>query len=174
MMIKSIDEKTIHQLCSSQVVIDLATSVKELVENALDANATIIEIRLRNYGADSIEVHDNGNGIQPTDFEHLAVKHTTSKLKTFEDLQNGNVLSFGFRGEALNALCELSGKFTVITRHCHHQTSQTSPSLVGSRLEFDHLGHLIKQSPIARERGTTVIVDNLFQALPVRRAEFLR
>lgn len=58
--IERIDSESVHRICSGQVVLDLATAVKELVENALDAAATQIEVRLRNHGADAIEVLDNG------------------------------------------------------------------------------------------------------------------
>jgi len=129
-IVKPINESTIHQLCSSQVVVDLSTAVKELVENALDAGATCIEVKLKNMGADLIEVADNGLGIDPVDYSGIAEKHQTSKLQKFEDLEN--VLSFGFRGEALNALCELSGKFCVTTKR--------SVDIAGASLMFDRFG----------------------------------
>ncbi|RYG66461.1 hypothetical protein EON64_09685, partial [archaeon] len=163
-MIRSIDEESIHRLCSSQVVVDLATAVKELVENALDAGATMVEIKLRNYGADSIEVSDNGNGISPEDYANIAERHATSKLETYEGLNE--VSSYGFRGEALNALCELSENFQVITRRDCDE--------LGAALNFDKLGRLARQIPSPRGKGTTVVVEKLFTPLPVRRAEFVR
>lgn len=131
-IVKPISESTIHQLCSSQVVVDLSTAVKELIENSLDAGATCIELKLKNMGADLIEVVDNGSGIDPSDYSGIAEKHQTSKLRNFEDLVN--VASFGFRGEALNALCELSGKFSVSTKR--------SVDPVGAALSFDRFGRL--------------------------------
>jgi DNA mismatch repair protein PMS2 len=131
-MIRSIDSESIHRICSSQVVIDLAGAIKELVENALDAGATSIEIKLKNSGADSIEVVDNGNGIAPKDYNFIAQKHHTSKITAFEDLDG--ISSFGFRGEALNALCELSAKFSIITKR--------SVDKFGCMLSFDNLGRL--------------------------------
>ncbi len=129
-VIKALDESSIHRLCSSQVVVDLATAVKELVENSLDAGATVIEIKLKEMGIDSIEVSDNASGIDPEDYEGLAMKHHTSKLEKFEDLTS--VTSYGFRGEALNALCELSGCFSVTTKR---QIDD-----VGTELSFDRMG----------------------------------
>lgn len=129
-MIRSIDQESIHRICSSQVVVDLATAVKEMVENALDAGATTIEVKLKNFGIDAIEVSDNGSGIPPHDYEGIAQKHHTSKLQAFEDIFR--VESFGFRGEALNALCELSDKFFVITK--------CATDAVGAHLSFDRLG----------------------------------
>jgi DNA mismatch repair protein PMS2 len=129
-MIRAIDRSSVQKICSGQVVVDLATAVKELVENSLDSGATSIEVRLKEMGANCIEVSDNGSGIDPSNYSGIAIKHCTSKLNVFEDIYS--VSSFGFRGEALNALCELSEKFTVITK----QDAQT----VGTQLEFDRNG----------------------------------
>ena len=92
----------------------LATAVKELVENSLDAGATFIEVKLRGQGAEVVEVTDNGHGVEEANFTGLTVKHATSKLREFSDLTS--VETFGFRGEALSSLCALS-KLTVSTRH---------------------------------------------------------
>lgn len=124
------DIESIHRICNSQVIIDLSTAIKELVENSLDAGATCIEIKLKNFGADSIEVADNGSGVRASDYSSIAQKHHTSKISTFEDLEG--VSSFGFRGEALNALCELSGKFIITTRRQEDK--------YGASLTFDKFG----------------------------------
>lgn len=163
-MIQAIDKVSVQRICSGQVVVDLATAVKELIENALDAGATIVEVKLRESGIDSIEVSDNGSGIDPQNYNGLALKHHTSKLKDFSDLTS--VSSFGFRGEALNALCELSGKFSVTTRQID--------SPVGTALAFDRNGACISQNIVARPLGTSILVENLFEVLPVRRGEFVR
>lgn len=104
-VVQSIDQKSIHQICSGQVVLSIATAMKELVENSLDAGATNIEIKLKNHGADVLEVNDNGFGVEPHNFEALTLKHHTSKLRDFSDLTS--VETFGFRGEALSSLCAL-------------------------------------------------------------------
>ena len=103
--IKAIDKRSVHQICSGQVILSLATAVKELVENSIDAGATNVEIKLREFGIDFIEVHDNGSGIEEKDFEAIAKKHCTSKLADFSDLTM--IETFGFRGEALSSLCAL-------------------------------------------------------------------
>ena len=103
--IKAIDKRSVHQICSGQVILSLATAVKELVENSIDAGATNVEIRLREFGMDSIEVHDNGSGIEEKDFDAIGLKHCTSKLTDFSDLTM--IDTFGFRGEALSSLCAL-------------------------------------------------------------------
>jgi len=84
----------------------LCEGVKELVENSLDAGSTKIEIILREYGKEGIEVIDNGSGICSDNLENIAQKGATSKLNAFEDLES--LETFGFRGEALNAISVLS------------------------------------------------------------------
>jgi DNA mismatch repair protein PMS2 len=159
--IKAIDGRSIHQIQSGQVIVDLQSVVKELVENSLDADATSIEIKFKNHGLDSIEVQDNGKGIAPEDFETIALKHYTSKLSSYEDLTS--LETFGFRGEALSSLCALS-KFHIVT-------ARQDDGPVGKSLEFEASGKLRDISVIAAQRGTTVSVENLFFNLPVRRKE---
>uniref|UniRef100_A0A8C4T8X8 Mismatch repair endonuclease PMS2 n=1 Tax=Erpetoichthys calabaricus TaxID=27687 RepID=A0A8C4T8X8_ERPCA len=162
-VIKPIDRQSVHQICSGQVVLSLATAVKELVENSIDAGATNIEIKLKDYGVELIEVSDNGSGVHEDNFEGLTLKHHTSKLQEFSDLIH--VETFGFRGEALSSLCALSD-LSIVT--CH-QSSQ-----VGTRLVFDHNGRITQKVPHPRQQGTTVTIQQLFQSLPVRHKEFQR
>ncbi|KAI0405015.1 hypothetical protein F4802DRAFT_210931 [Xylaria palmicola] len=162
--IKPIEAKTIHQIQSGQVIVDLCSVVKELVENSIDAGATNIEVRFKNQGLDSIEVQDNGSGIAKENYETLALKHYTSKLATYSDLER--LETFGFRGEALSSLCALS-RFSVTT-------CLASDVPKGSRLEFETSGRLRTTSVVAAQRGTTVVVEGLFHSLPVRRRELER
>ena len=165
--IHKIENDSIQLICSGQVITDLSTSVKEIVENALDADASIIEITLKDMGMTSIQVSDNGCGIEPSNYEFLALKHFTSKINDFCDLKQ--LSSFGFRGEALNALCELSGNLSIITKRHSDELAQ--------QLTYGRNGHLISQVPVsgmAKSSGTTVTVENLFSLLPVRRIEFER
>uniref|UniRef100_A0A2K5DWE0 PMS1 homolog 2, mismatch repair system component n=1 Tax=Aotus nancymaae TaxID=37293 RepID=A0A2K5DWE0_AOTNA len=161
--IRPIDRKSVHQICSGQVVLSLSTAVKELVENSLDAGATNIDLKLKDYGVDLIEVSDNGCGVEEENFEGLTLKHYTSKIQDFADLTQ--VETFGFRGEALSSLCALSN-VTIST--CHASVK------VGTRLVFDHNGKIIQKTPYPRPRGTTVSVQQLFYTLPVRHKEFQR
>ncbi|KAJ3155912.1 Mismatch repair endonuclease pms2 [Geranomyces variabilis] len=162
--INAIDQASVHRICSGQVIADLATAVKELVENSIDAGATTIEVRLKDNGLEAVEVIDNGAGIGAEDHSTLALKHHTSKITSFADIYR--VQSFGFRGEALSSLCAFS-KVSVVT--C---TPDTAP--VGSHLEFDSRGVLTSSVPVARGQGTTVTLSKLFHSLPVRLHEFKR
>ncbi|KAI2635050.1 DNA mismatch repair protein MutL [Xylaria nigripes] len=162
--IKPIEAKTVHQIQSGQVIVDLCSVVKELVENSIDAGATNIEVRFKNQGLDVIEVQDNGSGISKENYHTLALKHYTSKLSTYSDLES--LETFGFRGEALSSLCALS-KFTVTT-------CLASDAPKGSRLEFETSGKLRDTTVVAAQKGTTVSVHDLFHNLPVRRRELER
>ncbi|EAU83597.2 DNA mismatch repair protein [Coprinopsis cinerea okayama7 len=166
--IRPIDQASVHRITSGQVVIDLQTAVKELVENSIDAGATNIEVRFKQYGLTSVEVIDNGSGIDEKDFDsivHVALKHHTSKLEVYEDLNT--VQTFGFRGEALSSLCALCESINVTT-----STEDTAPK--GTSLELDFSGQVKARQVVARKRGTTVTVSKLFTPLPVRRKEFER
>ncbi|KAJ2917265.1 hypothetical protein MD484_g3137, partial [Candolleomyces efflorescens] len=163
--IKAIDKGSVHRITSGQVVVDLRTAVKELVENSLDAGSTNIEIRLKNYGLKSIDVIDNGSGIAEEDFESIGLKHHTSKLETYEDLNV--VQTFGFRGEAMSSLCALCAKVSVTTA-----TKETSPK--GTILHLRKTGEIDTREIVARQKGTTVTIENLFAPLPVRRKELER
>lgn len=161
--IRLINKGVVHRICAGQVILDLSSAVKELVENSLDAGATSIEIALKEYGQESFQVIDNGCGISPSNFKVLALKHHTSKLSDFHDLQS--LTTFGFRGEALSSLCAL-GHLTVETR--------TKNESVATHLTFDHSGLLTAEKKTARQIGTTVTVRKLFSNLPVRSKEFSR
>ncbi|KAK0645545.1 hypothetical protein B0T16DRAFT_509308 [Cercophora newfieldiana] len=162
--IKAIDSSTVHQIQSGQVIVDLCSVAKELVENSIDAGATTIEVRFKNQGLDAIEVQDNGSGISPQNYESLALKHYTSKLSSYDDL--GTLQTFGFRGEALSSLSALA-RLSVVT--C---TQQEAPR--AKRLEFETSGKLKGTSVVSGQKGTTVFVEDLFRALPVRRRELER
>ncbi|KAL7737354.1 hypothetical protein ACLKA6_012965 [Drosophila palustris] len=161
--IKAIAKDTVHKICSGQVVLSLAVAVKELVENAIDAGATLIEIKLKDQGLQGVEVSDNGSGVEEANLEGMTAKYHTSKIREFVDLLG--VETFGFRGEALSSLCALSD-MAIQTRH--------KSTDVALKIELDHEGRIKKRSPCARGVGTTVSLSNLFATLPVRRRDFTR
>lgn len=154
----------VHEICTNQVVVTLQACVKELVENSLDAKATRIEVRLGDSGAELLEVIDNGRGISAEDFDKVASRHATSKIRQYTDLSSGEFSSFGFRGEALSAISAM-GDMTIATK---------TPESAASLLCYDRYGKLVSSSPIAREVGTTVSVRELFKRLPVRHKEFMK
>ncbi|KAI9793799.1 MAG: hypothetical protein M1833_000522 [Piccolia ochrophora] len=159
--IKPIEGRSVHQIQSGQVIVDLCSVVKELVENSLDAGASSIEVRFKNHGLESIEVLDNGSGIAPANYDTIALKHYTSKLTKYDDLTS--LRTFGFRGEALSSLCALSS-FHIVTA-----TADQVPK--GNILEFETSGKLKATQVVASQKGTTISVDGLFRNLPVRRRD---
>ncbi|WVR05930.1 hypothetical protein IAU60_002956 [Kwoniella sp. DSM 27419] len=164
--IRAIDTDSVHRIHSGQVVLDLQGAIKELVENSLDAGATGIDVRIKDNGLDTIEVSDNGSGIAEPDWESIALKHHTSKLPSLSDLYK--VTTFGFRGEALSALCALCQNVTIVTA-----TKETAP--MGAILKLGRDGRVLDSTGrIARPRGTTITLEGLFRPLPVRRKEFER
>ncbi|KAL6860549.1 ATP-binding mismatch repair protein [Amphichorda felina] len=162
--IKQIEGRTVHQIQSGQVIVDLCSVTKELVENSIDAGASNIDVRFKNQGLDLIEVQDNGRGISSANYSSVALKHHTSKLSSYADI--GSLETFGFRGEALASLCALS--IMNIT------TCLQEDAPKGSRLSFEASGKLRGTSIVAAQKGTTVSVEKLFHNLPVRRRELER
>ena len=104
-MIKRIVAESIINICSSQVITDLKSAVKELVENSLDAECSTLEVKFFNSGLNGFEVTDNGKGIKEADFAIVCKRGTTSKIQDFSDIYS--IKSLGFRGEALSSLCNI-------------------------------------------------------------------
>ncbi|KAJ5616731.1 hypothetical protein N7537_001845 [Penicillium hordei] len=159
--IQAIEARSVHQIQSGQVIVDLCSVAKELVENSLDAGATTIEVRFKNNGLDLIEVQDNGSGISPENYENVALKHYTSKLSSYDDLST--LHTFGFRGEAISSLCALAD--------FHIVTAQEKQVPRANRLDFEQSGKLKKTQIVAGQKGTTASVEGIFKRLPVRRRE---
>ncbi|EKX72671.1 DNA mismatch repair protein, putative [Theileria equi strain WA] len=149
---------------SLQVINNVNCVIRELVENSIDAKATSIEIRLTNSGHDLIQVSDNGTGISESNFEILARKNTTSKIRRFEDLYS-SLNTFGFRGEALYSLCNVCD-VEVETRRADIN--------YGWHLKYDADANLVEKTRIAANVGTTVSCRELFKPFPVRRKLLLK
>src|SRR4051812_39238226 len=115
MAITALPDSTIHLLGSSQVLTTPTSLVKELVDNALDAKATSVDILISPNTIDKIEVRDNGHGIPQADLDSLGRRGHTSKLRSFDELKSIGGVSLGFRGEALASAVQL-GSVSVTTR----------------------------------------------------------
>ncbi|KAL6931950.1 hypothetical protein ACO0OL_003424 [Hanseniaspora opuntiae] len=161
--IKAISDSDIHSITSGQVITDVNSIIKELLENSIDANSRNIEITLKDYCLNGIEIKDDGHGISENDFDTLCLKHYTSKITKFDDI-NTNLMNLGFRGEALNSICFISK--TVI------MTCTNDEEGMGHELHYNHNGDLIKQDIIPMDKGTNIVIDDIFKNLPVRRMNF--
>jgi DNA mismatch repair protein PMS2 len=143
MNLKKLDSFSIQSLCANQVILDLASSIKELLENSIDAKSSSIEISLKEYGQESIIVKDNGHGISEDNFDSIMKKGATSKIADFKDLQM--IYSYGFRGEALNALNQISD-MRIITK--------TEMDHVGWKLKYNKDSIIESKEEIACETGS--------------------
>lgn len=155
---KQLPAATVRLLSSSQIITSVVSVVKELVENALDAGATSIDVKLENYGFDKIEVRDNGEGIKAIDAPVMAMKYYTSKINSHEDLEN--LTTYGFRGEALGSICCVAEVLI---------TTRTAADNFSTQYVLDGSGHIISQKPSHVGQGTTVTALKLFKNLPVRK-----
>jgi DNA mismatch repair protein MutL len=134
-----------------------ASVVKELVENSLDAGATAIKIFLNDGGKTLISVEDDGAGIELTDMDFLFERYTTSKIYGEQDLLK--LKSYGFRGEALAAISQVS-KVTIVSKTAYSEMASKLVKL-GQSLTMNHL-------PAGFERGTIVTIENLFHDAPTK------
>jgi len=156
-----LDKTLINKISAGEVVERPLSIVKELMENAIDALATIITVEIEDGGLTKIRVTDNGGGIPPEDLPLAFARHATSKITSFDDLMK--VETLGFRGEALSSIAAVS-QVEMITK--------TASSLKGTRVEIDG-GEFISTRDIGAVEGTTLIVSNLFFNTPARR-KFLK
>ena len=151
-----LDDLTINQIAAGEVIERPASVVKELLENSIDAGATSVAIEVKNGGINQIKVIDNGSGIAKDDLNFAFERHATSKIRTAEDLET--VKSMGFRGEALASIAAIA-HVQVITK--------TEADFTGNMIEVEG-GDILKQEETGAQKGTTIIVSNLFYNTPVR------
>jgi len=157
--IRLLSDFEIGCIAAGEVIENPSSIIKELIENAIDAKATEIKIFFKEGGIEEIIIIDNGSGMSRDDLSLALLPHATSKLGSIDELYYKNNIFFGFRGEALSAISGVA-KLTIISRQqeSHHGFSITS----------DH-GQLSDIIELASNFGTTVIVKNLFEKIPVRK-----
>lgn len=149
------------QIAAGEVVERPSSAVKELIENALDAEASRVDVEIEGGGITRLSVADDGFGMSETDARLSLERHATSKLRAFADLTH--VATFGFRGEALPTIASVS-RFSLLTRE--------RDSDVGTRVLIEG-GKLQLAEPVGMPAGTQVEVKDLFYNVPARR-KFLR
>jgi len=156
--IRELDEKTVERIAAGEVVERPASVVKELVENALDADANRVDVAVEAGGTESIRVADDGIGMTENQLLRAVEKHTTSKIADIADLEGG-VGTLGFRGEALHAIGAVS-RLTI--------SSRPRDGGRGTELTVEG-GDVTDVEPTGCPTGTTVDVEDLFYNVPARR-----
>ncbi len=154
--IKILTDQMINKIAAGEVVERPASVVKELVENSIDAGATAITIEINNGGKDLIKITDNGCGIERDFVEVAFLRHATSKIENIDDLRN--VMTMGFRGEALSSIASVSSVELV---------TKTKNDELGYKIELEG-GKVTNKEEVAALHGTSFKIKNLFFNVPAR------
>lgn len=153
--INILDRQTAELIAAGEVVERPASVAKELLENAVDAGSTAIELELRNGGITYLRVTDNGSGILPEDIPKAFISHATSKIASSEDLEH--IFTMGFRGEALASVAAVA-RVELLT---------AAPGQAGISYKIEG-GQEMEQSLAPCNQGTTIVVSDLFYNVPAR------
>jgi DNA mismatch repair protein MutL len=156
-IITLLPENIANQIAAGEVIQRPASAVKELLENAVDAEATEIKLFVNDAGKALIQVIDNGKGMSETDARMCFERHATSKIKSIDDLFH--IKTMGFRGEAL---ASIAGVAQVELK------TKKQDELTGTCIEIEN-SVVISQEPIATTNGTNICMKNLFFNVPARR-----
>lgn len=156
MVIEILADDVVAQIAAGEVVERPASVVKELVENAIDAGASSIHIEVNGGGRQLIRVSDDGQGILSHEVERAFLRHATSKLRSIDDLSN--MLTLGFRGEALASIASVS-RVTLVSRHQQEKN--------GQRIRLEG-GQIQQRQAVGTPAGTVITVENLFYNTPAR------
>ncbi|MDD2871359.1 MAG: DNA mismatch repair endonuclease MutL [Candidatus Gracilibacteria bacterium] len=151
-----LDKNLANQIAAGEVVERPVSVIKELLENSIDAGATNIVVEIENGGMDKISITDNGEGIQKEDIPLVIEKYSTSKIKNLEDLYN--IMTFGFRGEAVASISSVSD-MKIVSKYINEDFG-TYLSVIA--------GDIGEMTDYASDTGTKIIVENLFYNTPAR------
>lgn len=157
MTINILDKNIADKIAAGEVIERPVSIVKELVENSIDANASQITIEIKNGGKSFIRITDNGDGIPQDEVSIAFYRHATGKISSLDDLNNIHTL--GFRGEALTSIAAIS-RLTILTK--------TNDEILGTKLIL-HAGKEIYHDSIGINKGTSIIVQDIFYNTPARR-----
>ena len=157
MRIKKLDQEIISKIAAGEVIENPSSVIKELIDNSIDAGSLKIEIEIKNGGKDYIRVSDDGKGIIKEDLKIAFSRHATSKLNDIEKVNY--IQSMGFRGEALPSIATVSDVLLV-------SKSINQEYAYSLNVNFGKTGDLVPES---RNKGTTVVVSDLFGNMPARK-----
>ncbi|KAL2023409.1 hypothetical protein VTK56DRAFT_2766 [Thermocarpiscus australiensis] len=166
--IKALDQDVVNKIAAGEIIVAPVHALKELIENAVDAGSTSLEVLVKDGGLKLLQITDNGCGIDKEDLPILCERFTTSKLQKFEDLQT--IATYGFRGEALASISHIA-HLTVTTKtresNCAWRAHYDSGKLVPAKP-----GQSADPKPVAGRQGTQITVEDLFYNVPTRRRAF--
>ncbi|KAK2590475.1 DNA mismatch repair protein Mlh1 [Conoideocrella luteorostrata] len=166
--IKALDPDVVNKIAAGEIIVAPVHALKELIENAVDAGSTAVDILVKDGGLKLLQITDNGCGIEKEDLAILCERHTTSKITAFEDLSS--IETYGFRGEALASISHIA-HLSV--------TTKTKESALAWRAQYSD-GKMTAPKPgqpaepkgVAGRVGTQITVEDLFFNIPTRRKAF--
>ncbi|KAF5022242.1 hypothetical protein F66182_5681 [Fusarium sp. NRRL 66182] len=166
--LQALDPNVVNKIAAGEIIVAPVHALKELVENAVDAGATSLDVLAKDGGLKLLQITDNGCGIQKDDLAILCERHTTSKITTFEDL--AAIATYGFRGEALASISHIA-HLSVTTKtkdsdlawRAHYLDGKLAPAKPGQSAE---------PKGVAGRPGTQITVEDLFYNIPTRRRAF--
>ncbi|KAJ4352426.1 DNA mismatch repair protein Mlh1 [Didymosphaeria variabile] len=166
--IRALAQDVVNKIAAGEIIVAPEHALKELIENAVDAGSTSLEVVVKDGGLKLLQITDNGHGIDKEDLAILCERFTTSKLKAFEDLSS--IGTYGFRGEALASISHIA-HLSVTTRtkesSCAWRAHYSDGKLVSPKP-----GQSAEPKPIAGRGGTQITVEDLFYNVPSRRRAF--
>ncbi|KAK8060459.1 MutL-like protein, partial [Apiospora saccharicola] len=164
----ALDQDVVNKIAAGEIIVAPVHALKELIENAVDAGSTSLEVLVKEGGLKLLQITDNGHGIDKDDMSILCERFTTSKLKKFEDLHS--IDTYGFRGEALASISHIA-HLTVTTKtkdsNCAWRANYDGGKLVPAKP-----GQSADPKPTAGRNGTQITVEDLFYNVPTRRRAF--
>lgn len=166
--IRQLSEEVVNKIAAGEIIVAPVHALKELIENAVDAGATSLEIVAKEGGLKLLQISDNGCGINREDLAILCERFTTSKLKSFEDLQT--IDTYGFRGEALASISHIA--HLSVTTRTKESSCAWRASYADGKLAPPKPDQSVEPKAAAGKLGTQITVEDLFYNVPTRRRAF--
>ncbi|GAB0133047.1 hypothetical protein EsDP_00001464 [Epichloe bromicola] len=166
--IKALDPDVVNKIAAGEIIVAPVHALKELIENAVDAGSTALDILVKDGGLKLLQITDNGCGIEKDDLAILCERHTTSKIKAFEDLSS--IETYGFRGEALASISHIA--HLSVTTKTKSSTLAWRAHYQDGRLAAPKPGQPAEPKAVAGRPGTQITVEDLFFNIPTRRKAF--
>ncbi|KAH3909503.1 hypothetical protein HBH56_157400 [Parastagonospora nodorum] len=166
--IKALAQDVVNKIAAGEIIVAPVHALKELIENAVDAGSTALEVVVKDGGLKLLQITDNGHGIDKEDLPILCERFTTSKLKAFEDLTS--IGTYGFRGEALASISHIA--HLRVTTRTKESSCAWEAHYAGGKLASPKPGQTAEPKPKAGRQGTQITVEDLFYNVPSRRRAF--